>query len=336
MENNRAPLIEVNIPIHARGETTLLGCAQLMLDARDLAADCARLDRNLAWEAMAVFVPGAIILTGALGWAYRRLQRTNRLLEERTAGLLRANHELTLAAKTGALGAVTAHLIHGLSNPLANLEDFVTARGSLGQGDEDWRDAIAATDRMRRLVHEVVRVLGEETGGDRYEMSLEECGKVLAGKVQPVAREFGVVCEIVVLSRRRLANHPANIVLLILDNLINNSLQVTAPGKKARVTIRDGEEGVVCEVADEGPGFPEALTRTPFAPCRSTKGGAGLGLAISQQLAVHLGGRLELRETGAAGTLIWLRLPRAVFEETATTEGRAGLAKRSHSMVEES
>jgi signal transduction histidine kinase len=250
--------------------------------------------------------------------------------------LLRANHELTLTAKTGALGAVTAHLIHGLSNPLANLEDFVTARGSLSRGDEEWQDAIAATDRMRRLVHEVVRVLGEENGGDHYEMSLEECGKVLAGKAQPVAREFGVVCEIVVSSRRRLANHPANIVLLILDNLINNSLQVMAPGQKARVTIRDSEADVVCEVADEGPGFPEALRRAPFAPCRSTKGGAGLGLAISQQLALHLGGRLELRETGPAGTLIWLRLPRAVFEETSTTAGMAGLAVRSPSIVEES
>ncbi len=325
LDTNRVSLLEVAIPIHARGQSKLLGCAQLVLDARDLDAQRRALDRHLARQALAVFLPGAALLSGAFAWGFRRLRRANNLLQARTAGLLHANHELTLAAKTSALGAVTAHLIHGLSNPLANLQDFVAARGASGASEDDWRDAVAATTRMRELVREVVRVVGEESEGGLYEMSLAELGSALAGKARPLARELGVELQVDVASRRLLSNHPANIILLILDNLVHNSLQVLPRGGTARVSIYDRDGGVVCEVADQGPGFPEHLRKAPFAPCRSTKGGAGIGLAISAQLAAHLGAQLELKETGSKGAVIWLRLPHELFQAPAA--GPAGDGK---------
>ena len=54
---------------------------------------------------------------------------------------------------------------------------------------------------------------------------------------------------------------------------------------------------MVCEVADEGPGFPPQLLKSLFTPCRSTKGGSGIGLAISRQLANQLGAVLELAKS---------------------------------------
>jgi C4-dicarboxylate-specific signal transduction histidine kinase len=67
-------------------------------------------------------------------------------------------------------------------------------------------------------------------------------------------------------------------------------------------------------VADEGPGIPEELRPKLFAPCRTTKpGGSGIGLAISQQLAHHLGAELELKQTGPAGAVFTLTLPAALL-----------------------
>src|SRR5256885_10117139 len=44
------------------------------------------------------------------------------------------------------------------------------------------------------------------------------------------------------------------------------------------------------------------LTAHLFAPCRSSKeGGSGIGLAISKQLANHLGAQLELKSNSPAG-----------------------------------
>ena len=62
-------------------------------------------------------------------------------------------------------------------------------------------------------------------------------------------------------------------------------------------------------VEDDGPGLSEAVKANIFQPVRSTKaGGSGIGLALSHQLAVSLGGRLELEEnsdrTGARFKLV--------------------------------
>jgi signal transduction histidine kinase len=307
------PLLEVNIPIHARDQRQLLACAQLLLDGRELAAKAAALDSQLRREGWAVFVCGGGLLGGTLVWAYRRLERANRLLHERTERLLRANHELTLAAKTTALGAVTAHLIHGLSNPLACLQIFMSIHGDDHPEDSDWQGAVAATHRMQELVQDVVRVLGEQDSRECYEITLEELAQVLESKVRPLAQNLGVNWEVQLSAQGRLSNHRANVILLILENLVSNALQVTPPGKTVRTSFSEEGPGIVCEVADQGPGFPETALRTLFVPCRSTKGGAGLGLAISKQLASHIEAGLELRRNGPDGCAMTLTLPAAVF-----------------------
>ena len=58
-----------------------------------------------------------------------------------------------------------------------------------------------------------------------------------------------------------------------------------------------------------------------FVPCRSTKGGMGLGLAISKHLADHLGAKLELKRTGPRGCVMELTLPVALFPARPATDG---------------
>jgi signal transduction histidine kinase len=316
-QSNAQPLLEVNIPIHAPGQPQLLACAQLLVDGREMAVKAAALDLQLRAEGWGVFVCGGASLGGVLVWAYRRLERANRLLHERTERLLRANHELTLAAKTAAVGAVTAHLIHGLSNPLACLQIFMSIHGDDHPEDSDWQGAVAATRRMQELVQEVVRVLGEQDSRECYEITLEELAQVLESKLRPVAQDLGVIWEVGLFAQGRLSNHRANVILLILENLVSNALQVTPRGKSVRTSFFNDGPNVVCEVADQGPGFPETALRNLFVPCRSTKGGAGLGLAISKQLASHIQAGLELKRNGPDGCAMALTLPAAVFSSSS-------------------
>lgn len=307
------PLLTVNIPLHSRGSDELLACAQLLLDGRGLAGELAQLDEHVWLQALMVFVGGAILLTAAWWWAFRRLQRANALLQERTAHLLRANHELTLTAKTNALGAVTAHLIHGLSNPLASLQDLVANRPAEPVPEADWQDVATSTHRMQQLVEEVVRVLGEQNGSDHYEISLKELVEVLAAKVKSRAQETGVRFSCATRAEGVLSNRDANLVLLILENLVQNALQATPRGKTVslEVTHLDGE--IFFEVSDAGPGFPPQLLDRLFFPCRSTRGGNGLGLAISRQLAQQLGAQLELKLSSPSGCIFELTLPRQLL-----------------------
>jgi signal transduction histidine kinase len=303
------PLLEVIVPLHTE-ETPLAGIAQFLVEARSIAAEYVRLDRRLAVQALIAFGAGGTILTFTLGWAFRRLRRAHRLLSERTENLVKANQELALAAKTSALGAVAAHLIHGLKNPLAGLQSFVGSRSAGPEGGEesDWQQALASTRRMQTMITQVVGVLREEQAGTGYEVTLAELEQIVRGRVQPLAREKGVNFASVVQAEAALPNRMANLAALILVNLAENALQATPQGRTVTLSVSRQEPRIVFEVRDEGPGFPADIPL--FMPCRSTKeGGTGIGLALCKQLALHLDAELNLATSTSAGCVFALWLP---------------------------
>jgi nitrogen-specific signal transduction histidine kinase len=76
---------------------------------------------------------------------------------------------------------------------------------------------------------------------------------------------------------------------------------------------------------DEGHGFPEPARGNVFCPRPSDReGGAGIGLAISKQLADYLGAELELRRSTARGCVFALSLQLDAWEKAAEAAGVAG------------
>jgi signal transduction histidine kinase len=304
------PLLYINIPLHSAKGRQLVAVAQFIFDGKKLRVPefYAGLDRNLTWQALATFIVAGGLLGLVLGLGFHQLQRVNRLLNERTQSLLRANQELALAAKTSAVGAVTAHLIHGLKNPLSGLQTFVASRGAGTEEEEsDWELAVSSTRRMQTMINEIVRVLRDEEADSQYEMTTEEFVGMLRSKVMPLARDAGVEFRAEVTGQGALRNREANLINLILYNLVHNAIQATPQGKRVTLSLRADHAQIVCEVADQGPGIPEANRANLFKPCRSSKeGGSGIGLAISRQLAGCIGANLDLKQTGADGTIFVL------------------------------
>ncbi|HLY80980.1 MAG TPA: HAMP domain-containing sensor histidine kinase [Caulobacteraceae bacterium] len=105
----------------------------------------------------------------------------------------------------------------------------------------------------------------------------------------------------------------------ILVNLMRNAREAIegAPEKLGHgalgVSLTVGDGASVIRVTDDGPGLPERARANLFRPFEggARRGGAGLGLAISRELAQAHGGDLVLAETGPAGTVFDLRLPGA-------------------------
>ncbi len=310
------PLLEVNVPLQAPDAPRLVGVVQFTLDAQDLAAQYARLDRRLAGRAVAEFAVAAGVLVLGLQVAFGRLRRTQTALAAQAARLRQVNQELALAAKTAAVGAVTSHLIHGLKSPLSGLRGFVQSHAAGGAADspDDWRDALASTERMQALIAGVVRVLEDQQAVGSYEVSLRELGEIVMARLLPVARAAGVHLHRRIQADGLLGNRDANLAILILENLIQNALQATAEGRAVQLVIHGAGAQVRCEVHDQGPGFPPTQLPHLFQPGRSTKtGGSGLGLAISRQLARNLGGELELTRTTPAGCVFCLALPQKIL-----------------------
>jgi signal transduction histidine kinase len=303
----RAPLLEVTIPLHSPKRRGLLGIAQFLLDGTSVAHEFVTLDRNLVRQGLLTFITFGGLLGVVLGLGFHQLQRVNRLLSERTRSLLQANQELALAAKTSAVGAVTAHLIHGLKNPLSGLQTFVAAQSAGEDPSPDWELAVSSARRMQSMIGEIVRVLRDEEVASQYEVSLDEFAQMLRSKVLPLAREAGVEFDLQVAAEGVLRNREANLLSLVLYNLVQNAIQASPKGKHVSVSFRAREQQIVCEVKDEGAGVPAAQREQLFKPCRSTKhGGSGIGLAISKQLAGCIGAQLELQSTGVHGSVFAL------------------------------
>jgi CheY-like chemotaxis protein len=111
----------------------------------------------------------------------------------------------------------------------------------------------------------------------------------------------------------------------ILLNLLGNAVKFTDAGA---ITLRCGTEPIAgepgrcrvwMEVADTGPGIPDAVQAHIFEPfvqgarTAETKG-TGLGLAISKRLADLLGGDIALDSSEDTGTRFRVRFPAAMVD----------------------
>jgi len=309
-----APLLFVEVPLRTDDNPNphLAGVIQFLMDGSSIVRQYADLDRSLAIKFSSAFVLAAGILVVGLGFALRRVQRANRDLAERTGNLLQANRELALAARTSAVGAVASHLIHGLKNPLSGLHNFVYAHNTENSSgsDTEWQAAMRTTQRMEELINRVVRVLQEQQTGAEYEVSIGELVKMLATKAQALADSAGIHYESKVLFDRMLSNREADLILLVLENLVQNAIEATPSGRKVEVCVSGDAGAVNFEVRDQGPGLPAGMAARLFTPVTSgKKGGGGIGLAISKQLAQSLGAALELSANGPAGCVFRLHLP---------------------------
>lgn len=311
---DRLPLLEIVVPLRRSGALSTVGVARYWMDGEPVAREFARMDGRLAVQASAAFVGGAVLVGLVLAWAFSSLAEANRRLEAQRADLARANEELDFAAKTGALGAISAHLIHGLNNPLAGIEGFVAETASGGPDamrGEACRAAVETTRRLRALVNEVATVLRDEADGRAdHAVPVAEVIEATRQRAATAAAAAGIAVHGVAEPAAQVNARTANLAGLVLANLVANAIEASPPGAMVTIEGRRTGDGVAFFVRDTGPGLPAAVRAELFRPVRSAKrGGGGVGLAISLRLAKHAGGNLELVRSDAHGVEFRLSVP---------------------------
>jgi signal transduction histidine kinase len=99
-------------------------------------------------------------------------------------------------------------------------------------------------------------------------------------------------------------------VLQIISNLLANAFRWTPNGGRVELELAAENGHVSVAVDDSGPGIAPAERERIFRPFWSQDNtGTGLGLAIARELALALGGRIDLDSQPGKGSRFELVLP---------------------------
>jgi signal transduction histidine kinase len=206
---------------------------------------------------------------------------------------------------------------HELRTPLTAIRGHVAALREGVFEDDDLRDeslAVVAqeTARLERLVGDVLDLA--KLDAHRFTVLAEEVD--MARLCAQAYAAFGEQ------ARRRAIDYRQDLraepilltdgdrVLQIIVNLLSNAFRWTPEGGTIELALAAEDGSVTVEVADSGPGISTEERERIFRPFWSRDGaGTGLGLAIARELALALGGRIELESTLGRGSRFELVLP---------------------------
>jgi signal transduction histidine kinase len=204
---------------------------------------------------------------------------------------------------------------HDLQGPLtAQRLSLELALGSPEAVDKDILrdDVLGATGQMEHLVGDLLALASVDEGARAPTVPVDLDGIVL----EEAMRSGGagsVVIDTSQVSAGPVQGNPGEL-RRIVRNLLDNAVRHARSRVELHVYVGGGRVSV--DVADDGPGVPEAERELIFQrfhrgdPAR-TRGAAGhgLGLAIARSLAQRAGGTVELVGVGGPGAVFRLSLP---------------------------
>jgi len=265
-------------------------------------------------------------------------QVTVRLLDgfaAQAAAALDRDRLRTQAAQAEALAegnrmrtALLAAVSHDLRTPLASIKASVS---TLRQTDVQWTPA-----------DEAALLATIEQGADRLDAligNLLDMSRLSTGSLQPFLRptaidevapvalrglDAGGTVRLRVPDRLPLVRTDPGLLERVLANLFANALAYSPPGRPPMLRARqagNGEQSVILEIIDHGPGVPDALKERMFEPferldasrreARATGNGVGLGLAVVKGFLDTMGGSVDAADTPGGGLTIRVTLPAA-------------------------
>jgi signal transduction histidine kinase len=205
---------------------------------------------------------------------------------------------------------------HELKTPISVIQGYTELieeelAGDLTQNQRDILDRIA--DQTRSMALMVSRLMDiSRLASGSYQMEVEKVlvKDLLLGLVRGyelLADERGIKIHTEILPETP-EEVEVDVDLFrgeVLGNLISNALRFAPDQGEVRVVAGREGQGVLFEVADNGPGIPRRhrahVFKKYYQAERSKAMGSGLGLAIARELVEAHGGWIKLAESNLGG-----------------------------------
>jgi signal transduction histidine kinase len=235
-------------------------------------------------------------------------------------------HDVTAdRMRQDALATFAGHVAHDLRNPLAVveawneiLEESFRAGESVSadEGQAITRRIAGAAVRMRDFIQALLDyTIARDRELKRAPVDLvavatdvaEARSQPVDGGPVPVIRVVGAGCALA----------DAQLLRMVLDNLVANAVKYVAPGVRpdVLVTVEQARGKVELRVSDNGIGIPLEHRDRVFSAFHRVAAheaeGSGLGLGISQRIVERHGGSIAV-EDSVAGTVVRVTLPHAL------------------------
>jgi len=298
---DEGPYSRAEITVH----TAILdfGFGDLVLNLKEL--DPGWITKRIG-ELQHVYLGIVVVVGVAVALALTSLWRTTR-------------EQLALAKKKDEFISAVSH---ELRTPLTSIRMYAEMLeknwlSSQGQATEYYRNIRQESERLSRLIDNVLDFSRLQRGRKRYDFRLGDVNACIADVVtmmSPYAAEHGFTIETVPGSLGQIAfdrDAVAQIVVNLLDNAVKYAR--SAEDKTIVVRTRESDGYVLIEVEDRGPGvahrqrkrvFEQFYRGAPDGPERSAQAtGTGLGLALVQRFAQAHDGFVEILSGDPCGAL---------------------------------
>jgi PAS domain S-box-containing protein len=229
----------------------------------------------------------------------------------------RAQMERRLAAaeRLAGVGRLASNVAHELNNPLDGIIRLVNLgrRTAEEAGDErTQRYLMEAGKGLGRMVTIVRDLLDYSRASSRpaEPMAVRDILTEASAGVAPAAEKSGVRIQVV--CNPDLPALKSAALYQVVLNLVKNAVEAMPGGGQVEVRAECRGGALVVEVADTGPGIPEADLPRLFEPFYSSKPegqGTGLGLAISKDLVEKQGGTILACNRAGGGALFTVCIP---------------------------
>ena len=220
-----------------------------------------------------------------------------------------------------------ANVSHELKTPLTSVQGFAQAILDETADTPEARKQAAQiiyneAGRMHRMALDLLDLARFEAGTADLKMSSVDMGPLLRGIIEKFAlqaQKAGVHLQMDVPSDLPLLIGDGDRLAQVFTNLVDNALKYTPTN--GHVTLSAANVGNEMElwITDTGAGVPDEALPHLFDrfyqadPSRAggEKHGAGLGLAIVQEITQAHGGRISVRSQAGHGTTFVIHLPLA-------------------------